>query len=452
MKNDKLLRAGLYERVSTEEQALKGYSIRAQQQDLEDYCNKNRIKIVGHYTDEGISGSKPPLKRPDLKRLLDDIQSGLIDIVLFTKLDRWFRSVKEYFKVQDILDKYHVEWRAIYENYDTTTANGQMAITIFLAVAQNERDRTSERIKVVMANKLKNKEAYFGDGSLPIGYKRERDAQGIMRVVKDPETAPYVQEFWNILLETGNVMKAAKYMLDNGIARNGPGWQRVIMSDFYTGTHRGIDNYCEPYITKEQHQAFLAKRPVKQARSGRVYIFSGLLRCPSCGYRLCATGFERNDHSYKLYRCPKRKRGCDHTRTIGEGVVERLVLENINAFVTDKIAEADIQQLVTPRANDAGLKKLQERRRRLEVVYLAGNKTDEEYLIEDSKLKSEIEKITTQISQKPINVDKIKAIVETDFQSIYDTLTDEEKRTFWRGIVKEIVIDNRKIKSLCFND
>ena len=112
----RVLRVGLYERVSTLEQSTKGYSIEAQKQNLEEYCEKNNMKIVDHYTDEGISGTKPPLKRPALQRLLNDVQDGKIDMIIFTKLDRWFRSVKEYFKVQDILDKHKVEWKAIHEN------------------------------------------------------------------------------------------------------------------------------------------------------------------------------------------------------------------------------------------------------------------------------------------------------------------------------------------------
>ena len=97
----KILRAALYERVSTDEQAMHGYSIEAQIDNLTEYCKKNEYKIVDHYTDEGISGAKPPLRRPALKRLLEDVNAGKIDIILFTKLDRWFRSVQEYFKVQD---------------------------------------------------------------------------------------------------------------------------------------------------------------------------------------------------------------------------------------------------------------------------------------------------------------------------------------------------------------
>ena len=151
-----ILRVGCYERVSTTEQAMRGFSIAAQIDNLSEYCEENGMKIVGHYTDEGISGTQPPLKRPALQQLLEDVQAGKIDMILFTKLDRWFRSVKEYFKVQDILDRHGVEWKAIHEDYDTTTANGRMAITIFLAIAQNERDKTSERVKAVFAHKRKN--------------------------------------------------------------------------------------------------------------------------------------------------------------------------------------------------------------------------------------------------------------------------------------------------------
>ena len=109
----RIRRVGLYVRVSTEEQALRGFSIDAQIDALKEYCKKKGLKIVDIYSDEGTSGAKPPLKRPELKRLLDDVEAGKIDMILFTKLDRWFRSVKEYFKVQDVLDNNKVEWKTI---------------------------------------------------------------------------------------------------------------------------------------------------------------------------------------------------------------------------------------------------------------------------------------------------------------------------------------------------
>ena len=111
-----VLRAGLYERVSTDEQAKYGYSIKTQIDALEEYCVDNKMKIVDHYTDDGVSGGKAAFRRPEMSRLLEDVKARKIDMILFTRLDRWFRNVQEYFKVQEILDAHGVEWRAIWED------------------------------------------------------------------------------------------------------------------------------------------------------------------------------------------------------------------------------------------------------------------------------------------------------------------------------------------------
>ena len=111
------MRAALYPLVSTEEQHIKGLSLPAQQQALEDYAKSQGYEIVGVYADEGISARKPVNKRPALLRMLEDVQRDKIDIILVTKLDRWFRNIKEYFKVQEIIEKHNGTIEAIsYEN------------------------------------------------------------------------------------------------------------------------------------------------------------------------------------------------------------------------------------------------------------------------------------------------------------------------------------------------
>ena len=142
-------RVACYERVSTEEQALHGASVEAQAEALNAYCAQHNLKVVDHYTDAGVSGGKPAFKRQAMSRLLEDVKAGKIDMVIFTKLDRWFRNVPEYFKVQEILEKHKVEWKTVHEDFDTTTPNGRMTITIFLALAQNEREKGSYRVKAV---------------------------------------------------------------------------------------------------------------------------------------------------------------------------------------------------------------------------------------------------------------------------------------------------------------
>lgn len=448
---DRVLRAALYERVSTTEQSMNGYSIDAQKDNLEEHAKKNNMKIVGHYTDAGISGTKPPLKRPDLKRLLDDVEAGKVDIILFTKLDRWFRSVKEYFKVQEILDTYGVQWRAIHENYDTTTANGQMAITMFLAIAQNERDRTAERIKVVLDHKRKNKEACFGGNAIPLGYKKEADENGVMRLVKDPETQQAVEEFWDIMIKTNNLNKAIRHMVNAyGINKDWKSWMRMTRSDFYCGIHRGVQDYCEPYVSPEDFLALHEKRPQKATPTGRIYLLRGLIRCPECGQKLCGDADTRKNKVYKTYRCAYRARGCSNHGSYSELKLMKQLVNGLDDYLREEIAAAEIE-LAKPRPKPkTNIKELKEKQRRLTVAYMAGNKTDKEYLQEDAELKSLIAKAEKTAPPEPRNIQPLKDLLESDFKSIYESLTEEEKQLFWTKLIKEIKLDGKQIKRVIF--
>jgi len=115
-------RVALYIRVSTEKQKLHGLSVEAQTAALDAWAKSVGVAVAGHYVDAGISARKKADKRPALQRLLQDVREGRIDLIVFTKLDRWFRNVGEYYKVQEILDDHKVAWRAIHEDYETATA------------------------------------------------------------------------------------------------------------------------------------------------------------------------------------------------------------------------------------------------------------------------------------------------------------------------------------------
>lgn len=444
----RIRRVGLYGRVSTEEQALRGFSIEAQVDALKEYCKKNSMKIVDIYLDEGISGAKPPLKRPALKRLLDDVEAGKIDMILFTKLDRWFRSVKEYFKVQDVLDNNKVEWKAIQEDYDTTTANGQMAITIFLAVAQNERDRTAERIKVVLEHKRKNKEACFGGRATPFGYMKEADKDGKMRLVKDPKTQKATQEFWDILIKSNNLNKAIRHMVNEyGINKDWKSWKRMTQSDFYCGMHRGVQDYCPSYVTPEEFLKFQEREVIKGTPSGAIYFFRSLMRCPECGNKLCGDIDRRYGRVNKSYRCAFRGRGCSNHKAVPELKTEKQLLADLDMHMRNTIAEVEIESKKPKYKSNAEkrIKNLKEQLRRLNVVYMSGNKTDEDYFKEDAEIKLAISKAEKELEiSRPRNVDHLKQLLETDFRTIYKGLEEEGKQEFWQDLIKEIKVDNDK--------
>ena len=198
-------------------------------------------------------------------RLLKDVQNGKIDIILFTRLDRWFRNIKEYFKVQEIIERHNVEWKAIWEDYDTSTANGRMAITIFLAIAQNEREKASERITEVFENKRKNKESFFGKNSTPFGYAEEKDEDGITRLVKDPVLKDALEMFWHLVVKYENVNKAAKTVnLEYGLTRNKNKWTELSKKEIYTGTYKGVEGYCPAYVSKEDWLRLQNRNIIKQ--------------------------------------------------------------------------------------------------------------------------------------------------------------------------------------------
>ena len=150
------LRVALYIRVSTDEQAIKGLSLEAQQEDLMQHVKEQGWTVAGIYVDAAKTARKRIYKRVEFLRMLEDVKEGKIDRILCTRLDRWFRNVGDYYKVMEILEKNHCDWSCTQEQYDTSTAGGRLYINMKLSIAQNEADQTGERINVVFDSKIQN--------------------------------------------------------------------------------------------------------------------------------------------------------------------------------------------------------------------------------------------------------------------------------------------------------
>ena len=445
-------RAGCYARVSTDEQAKFGYSIASQTALLEEHCQKNEIKIVDFYIDDGVSAGKPLHKRPAMQRLIDDVKAGKIDVILFTRLDRWYRSTKYYYQVQDILDKNNVAWQAVQEDYETTTSEGKFKVNIMLAVAEAERERGGERVRTVLANKVKNKEAIVNPHNMFYGYTKEKDENGVYRIVKNPELKDAMQYFWDCAIKYQNARKAG--LETNkifGTDRDIGEWHRVSAKEIYAGRHRGVIDYCEPYVSYDDFVKFNNRPRPKKPQQYRVYLFSGMMRCPLCGQRLASTYSVRH---YKnggtgetyMYRCKDKLGICEWRLCIGEKKIEAYLLDNLEEIVGKEIASVEIQKKKAKKKPKRDSEKLKEKLRRTNVSFIAGNMTDEQYLKETIELKEQIKKAEAQ--EEDVNVDKdidgLKALLETDLRSLYETLDKEEKQTFWRSIINEIKIDENK--------
>lgn len=448
-----IVRVALYIRVSTEEQVRHGYSLRTQEDELVRVANERGWKIVKIYRDEGNSARKPALKRPVMLELLEDVKAGKIDLIAFIKLDRWFRNVQEYHKVQEILNQHRVEWTATMEDYSTLTSEGRFKINIMLSVNEAEADRTSDRIKFINDGKVARKEAIFNTHTSPFGYTVKK-IDGVKRMVYDPEQEDAAREFFALLKNFSIRLAGTKVNEKYGLKRPYTKWHKMAKDEFYTGTYKGVEDYAPAYITKEEYQKNSRPDPsmVRKTQRSRVYVFSGLIRCPQCGRRMASkylTG--QNGAEYMHYRCPNAlTKACKNTISISEIKVEKQLLERVRIDLEDLVIAADVEHPTAPKKKVSQLGKLNEQLRRLNVAYFAGNMPDDEYKKEAEDLKKRIEKATLeeQTEEKPIDLTAIKELLETDFETIYTTLIPEEKQEFWRSIINIMEFEGKTLRMI----
>lgn len=431
-------RAALYIRVSTAEQSIHGLSLETQRASLDEWAKQEQVEVVGHYADPGISARKKAAKRPGLQRMLEDVRAGKIDLIVFTKLDRWFRNVGEYYKVQEVLEQYHVDWKTIFEDYDTSTAAGRLKINIMLSVAQDEADRTSERIKVVFDAKRERREPLTGN--CPTGYRIEGK-----KLVKDEETREAVAAFFRKFLASGSVSEAQalvweehRFRIEYQLA------SKMLDSPVYHGHYYGVDDMCPPYITKDEFDRIqdMRKRTVRKAKDNRVYLFSGLIACGECGYRMGGRTNTRGGTAF--YNCPSRyiRKACGNSVNLAESKIEKYLMETIHLKLSQyKIAFDGLRNSRKGRNYQAEISVVRTKLSRLKELYLEELISIEEYRRDQEPLKARLEELSEQA--KPMeapNFGRVEALLSQGWQSAYEDLDRASRRDFWRILIKEIRI------------
>lgn len=432
-------RVFLYVRVSTEEQAIHGLSIEAQTAALEAWAKANGHRVVGVYTDAGISARKPATKRPALQQLLADAQAGKGELIVFTKLDRWFRNIAEYYKVQEILEKSHIDWRTIQEDYDTSTASGRLKINIMLSVAQDEADRTSERIKAVFEAKRKKLEPLTGNA--PTGYKVDGK-----KLIKDPETEQAVSAFFQKFLACGSVSVAQRHVLEtHGLRIEYQLASKMLDSPAYYGHYYGMDGMTPPYITKEEFDRIqeLRIRTVRKTKHNRTYLFSGIAVCGECGFRLGPKTNTRN--KVPMYNCPGhyiKRSGCQNKTNLSERKIEAYIIDMIEPEMTRlRIAYEDIAAKRVRVDHKKEIAVIRGKLSKLKDLYLNDLITLEEYKTDQKYLTALLEQLVQQDTpEKEPDFERIRKVLSFGWKEVYSEVSKEKKREFWQAILRQIRI------------
>ena len=254
------LRVVKYIRCSHEGQVLHGDTLEAQDTLLNEFIEVNHMVLVDTFVDEALTARKKFTKRKEFVRLLNGVRAHAFDMILFTKLDRWFRNIGDYHKIQEILDANGVQWKAITESYDTTTTNGRLHINIRLSVAQDECDRDSDRIKDVFAYKLKNKS--YISGRLPRGLKLDADKH----IIHDPEWKQWALDMFDHFESSGSIYSTFLFLTNKyGPLLRYDGVSRALKNPLYKGMYRDDPEFCDPLIDPERfdHLLELAKKNVR---------------------------------------------------------------------------------------------------------------------------------------------------------------------------------------------
>lgn len=409
------MRVALYARVSTQEQAEHGLSVEAQTHSLDEWAKD--YTIVDHYVDLGISARSPASKRPALQRMLRDCEAGKIDLIVFTKLDRFFRNVKEYYKVEDVLERCHVSWRAIHEDYETETAAGRLKVNIMLAVAQDEADRTSERIKAVFARK--KEKGLVPSGAAPFGVINDG---GIMKPSPD---APKIQAVFDAFINSRSahaVTVRSEELLGHPVTDNGIRY--LLKNRAY------LDAGVIDKATWEKAQEILSVRAVRRSRSDREYLFAGLLVCPVCGCKMTSHYQKmKGRYEYVYYRCyANAKNGtCSFKATVREDRVEAFLLKRLGVLIEDYNVEVKQKQQARP--NPAAIKS---RMDKLTDLYLSDTITKEDYLARYEPLKNALK--DAENAPKPV-----PAEVVNDFTASYESFSRAARKAFWSRLLVRII-------------
>mgnify|MGYP002762971865 CR=1 FL=1 len=290
--NDKNIRCAIYTRKSTEEGLEQEFnSLQAQREACEAYIKSQKHEnwqlLPTEYDDGGYSGGN--MERPALKRLLQDVQNGLVDIIVVYKIDRLTRSLMDFSKIVEVLDKHNASFVSITQHFNTTTSMGRLTLNMLLSFAQFEREVTGERIRDKIA--ASKKKGMWMGGKPPLGYYRKdkkiypdeekvKLGNSIFKKYVELKSTTLVKEWLNKQghpISVGNVNCILRNKAYIGFVGHKGTW--------YLGEHQGII----PTELFEQVQNVMADNrinrqhydPKKSLLSGKLYDDKGNAMSPS---------------------------------------------------------------------------------------------------------------------------------------------------------------------------
>jgi len=374
------VRCAIYTRKSTDEGLDRDFnSLDAQREAGESYVSSLRqegwIALAQRYDDGGYTGAN--MDRPALKQLLRDIEAGKFDCVVVYKLDRLTRSMKDFFKIMEILDRHKVTFVSVTQQFNTTTSIGRLALNMVMSFAEFERETISERTRDKM-RAARRKGKWIG-GNPVLGYDVVPKGGAL---IINPQEAERVREIFRLYLEQGSLtavieqldqrdwrMKA--WTTRDGRNRGGSKFSKTTLHNLltnviYTGRvrfegkllkgeqDRVLDDETFDRVQEQLNRTgrrgglkWCADAPFGRRNVHNKYggLLKGLVRCGSCGAAMIHTYVQKKNTRYRYYVCmTAHQRGWNkcETRSVSAPELEGAVIQNIRAFAQDPAMLSEI--------------------------------------------------------------------------------------------------------------
>jgi site-specific DNA recombinase len=367
------VRCAIYTRVSTEHGLDQEFNSLDAQYDAASAYIKSQAHagwtlIRSRYDDGGYSGGSTD--RPDLQRLLDDIRSRKIDVIVVYKVDRLTRSLADFAKLVELFDAHGVSFVSVTQQFNTTTSMGRLTLNVLLSFAQFEREVTSERIRDKIAAS-KRKGLWVG-GPLPLGYQMKDDKIAIVQ-----DEAERVRLIFRRYLELGGVNALVRDLrernirtkarpLTTGVIRGGIPFGRgslfyLLRNRFYIGEVKYKDEILpgeQPAIVDRALFDAVQQRLTEQwttrstKRNASAHLLTGLL-FDDAGHRMVPTHATKAGIRYRYYVSLPHLYGESKTASVGS--VSRIPATEIEDVVVKSVNEHLIAHRERPASGAANV-------------------------------------------------------------------------------------------------
>ncbi len=464
---------GIWIRVSTEDQA-RGESPEHHEKRARLYAESKGWNVKEVYHLEAVSG-KSVMGRPETERMLEDIRTGHITGLIFSKLARLARNTKELLEFSDIFNQYNADLISLQEAIDTSTPAGRLFYTMIAAMAQWEREEIASRVAASVPIRAKLGKPL--GGQCVFGYRWENKV-----LVPDPVEAPIRKLIYELFLEHRRKKTVAKVLNEGGYrTRNGSLFTNTSITRLLRDTTaKGVRlaNYtrqisggsrqimlkpqsewvytqCEPIVSEElwtecneilDRQEKKPRRPAKKT----VHLFSGVVYC-GCGQKMYVPS---NNLKYTCSNC-RNKIPLEDMEEVFQGQLKNFL------FSPDEIGVYLDEANRTIKEKDELLQGLlaEERkvRQEMEAVYrlyidkeISSQGFGERY----KPLEERCNQISDQIPEVQAEIDFLKIqylssdeIVHEakDLYSRWGQLEQEEKRKIVEAITEKIVVGKDEV-------